>query len=456
MSHSLFCFHRLLPRPNSESFFSLRFITVWLLLSFGASVVSASSADSPLWNQFRGPWGDGRAQASGDSQPLGLPLNWSESENIVWKIPTPHLGWSCPVMTEGRIWLTMATEKGTDYYVMSVDAQTGQTDGPQPLFHSDHPEPLGNNVNCYAAPTAVTEGDRVYVHFGSYGTACLDAASGKAIWKRNDMPCRHFRGPGSSPILYRNLLILTFDGVDRQYVTALEKTTGETVWTTDRTTQWTDLDANGQPQREGDFRKSYSTPIILTHDRADQLIAPGSSVVFAYEPLTGREIWKAHHVGYTTAIRPLFADGRLHLATGHGQSEIWTFAVDGQGEVGESKVLWKCDSRDVPRLPSPLLVDGLFYMVSDNGAVNCLDAVTGETLWRDRIGGSHVASPIYGDGRLYFFNTQGKTIVLEAGRAFKKLAENELDEGFMASPAVDGKALILRSKTHLYRIETKR
>jgi outer membrane protein assembly factor BamB len=353
----------------------------------------------------------------------------------------------------GRVWLTTATIEGHDFFAISVDAETGRIRLNEKLFHADEPEPLGNNVNCYASPSPVAEPGRVYVSFGSYATACLDAATGKVLWERRDLACRHFRGPGSSPILFENLLVLTMDGVDVQYLVALDKQTGRTVWKTARTTAWDDLDAQGQPVREGDFRKAFSTPLVVDAGGHLEMISLGAKAGYAYDPRSGRELWKVRHTCHSAAPRPVFGGGLAFIVTGHGKTELWAVRVGGRGDVTDSRVAWKV-GRDVPKTPSPVLADGLLYMVSDEGTVTCLEAATGREVWRGRIGGNYAASPIYADGRLYFFSQQGKTTVLKAGRTYEVLATSVLESGFMASPAVSGKALFLRTKTHLYRIES--
>ena len=407
------------------------------------------------WPDFRGPWRNGHASAPGDTRLRGLPLRWSETENVRWKTAIPHQGWSSPVVMDGRVWLTTATEDGRDFFVIALDAETGEIRLNKKLFHADNPEPLGNNINGYASPSPVVEAGRVYVHFGSYGTACLDAATGKVLWERRDLECRHFRGPGSSPLLYENLLILSFDGVDVQYVVALDKMSGETVWKTERSTVWNDLDANGEPIRQGDLRKAYCTPLVYKSAGQDRMITLGSYTAFAYDPHTGKEIWNVSLPGFTPAARPVYGNGHVYIPTGRRPAELWAIRVGGEGDVSDTHVSWKIDERVVPQEPSPLLVDGLLYVVSNTGDAACLEAATGEEVWIERIGGSHMASPLYADGRLYFFSVQGKTTVLAAGRTYEKLATNALDSGFMASPAVSGNALILRTKTHLYRIETE-
>ncbi len=407
------------------------------------------------WPEFRGPTSDGHAAATEDAKPAGLPLHWSETENVKWKTPIPFSGWSTPVVMGGQIWLTTATEEGHDFYVLCVDADSGQVRFNQKLFHADKPEPLGNSVNSYASPSSVIEPGRVYVSFGSYGTACLDTATGKTIWKRSDLPCRHYRGPGSSPILFEDLLILTMDGVDIQYLVALDKNTGRTVWKTDRTTEWDDLDADGKPKMEGDNRKAFSTPLIIHVDGKPQMISSGSMVAYAYDPRTGREIWEVKHGTHTCASRPIFSQGLVLLGTGSEKHELWGIRPNGHGDVTKSNVVWKAGGKTVPRFPSPIAAGDLLFLVSDNGVASCVEVATGHEVWQQRLGGHFWASPIYADGRIYFSSQEGKVTAIKPGGTFKLLATNSLDDGFMASPAVSGRALILRTKTNLYRIEAK-
>jgi outer membrane protein assembly factor BamB len=404
------------------------------------------------WPEFRGPWGNGHVSAPGDTQPVGLPLHWSETENVSWKTPIPNRGWSTPVVLDGQVWLTAATIDGHDFFAIGLEAGTGQILFNEKLFHCDNPEPLGNNVNAYATPSPVIEPGRVYVHFGSYGTACLDTRTGKVLWDRQDLRCRHYRGPSSSPILFRDMLILTFDGVDLQYLVALDKKTGRTIWKTNRSVAWNDENVPGQMAREGDLRKAHSTPLIAEVAGGFQLLSAGAKAAYGYDPLTGRELWKVRYPAWSAAPRPLSDHGLGFFVTGHGQTELIAVRLDGQGDVTDSHIAWKVDTL-VPRTASPILVTDLLYMVSDDGVVTCLESASGKQVWHARIGGTYAASPIYGDNRIYFFSQQGKTTVIQPGTSFHVLATNSLPNGFMASPSVSGKALFLRTKTDLYRIE---
>ncbi len=427
---------------------------LWWLMLLGQMTLFGLTSRAD-WPEFRGPWGDGHVSAAGDTNVVGLPLEWSETENVKWKTEIPYRGWSTPVVLGGQVWLTTATLDGHDFFALCLDADTGKIRVNQKLFHSDNPEPLGNNVNAYATPSPVIEPGRVYVHFGSYGTACLDTDTAKVIWERSDLRCRHYRGPSSSPILFHDMLILTMDGVDLQYLTALDKKTGRTIWKTDRSVEWNDADVPGQMARDGDLRKAHSTPLIVNLNDQPQLLSAGAKAAYGYDPQTGKELWKVRYPAWSVAPRPVYDQGVGFFVTGHGQTELLAVRVDGSGDVTDTHETWKVDSM-VPRTASPILVEGLLYIVSDDGMVTCLEAPTGKQVWRSRIGGTYAASPIYGDQRLYFFSQQGKTTVLKPGPSFEPLATNSLSNGFMASAAVSGKALFLRTKTDLYRIESKR
>ncbi len=313
------------------------------------------------------------------------------------------------------------------------------------LFHADHPEPLGNPLNCYASPSPVVEPGRVYVHFGSYGTAALDTKTGAVLWKRSDLPCRHYRGPGSSLVLFENLLILTMDGVDVQYLVALDKETGRTVWKTDRTAEWDDLDADGKPKDEGDLRKAYSTPLIVTVAGDTQMLSVGAKALYGYDPASGRELWKVRTPAFSGAASPIYGQGIAYMISGFGRTELLAIRIEGRGDVTDTNVAWKTGSL-VPQTPSPVLVDDLLFMINDVGVLTCLEAASGRQVWRERLRGNFAASLLYADGHVYCFSREGVATVFRAARSYEVLATNVLDAGFMASPAVSGRTLFLRTK----------
>jgi outer membrane protein assembly factor BamB len=401
---------------------------------------AASALADENWPQFRGPRGDGTSQAK------GLPLTWSESEHVRWKTAIHDRGHSSPVVWEGHVWLTTATADGHRLFAVGVDRASGRILHDVQVFAVEHPQPIAS-LNSYASPTPVVEAGRVWVHFGTYGTACLDTATGKILWSRDDLHCDHFRGPGSSPILYRDLLILHYDGIDVQYLTALDKNTGKTVWKTDRSTDFAGAD--------GDLRKAYSTPLLAEVDGRTLMLSAGAKAAMAYLPASGEEVWKVRYGGFSNTSRPLFGEGLAFLNTGFGKADLWAVRPDGRGDVTKTHVVWKLN-KNVPTKPSILLAGPLIYMVDDRGIASCVDARTGEVLWHERIGGDYSSSPVWADGRIYVFDENGKSVVLAGGRQFKLLATNRLDAGCMASPAVVGGSLLVRTKTHLYCIENRR
>jgi outer membrane protein assembly factor BamB len=357
------------------------------------------------------------------------------------------------VVVGGQVWLTTATLDGHDFFVLCVDANTGKVLLDRKLFHCDKPESLGNNVNTYATPSPAIESGRVYVHFGSYGTACIDTASLKEIWRREDLPCRHYRGPASSPVLFENLVVLTMDGVDLQYLVALDKATGKTVWKTNRSVAWNDENVPGQMARDGDLRKAHSTPLIVKIGAGHQLISVGAKAAYGYDPQTGEELWRVRFDAWSAACVPVYQDGLAFIVTGFGgKTELLAVRVDGRGDVTDTHVAWRYDTQ-VAKEPSPILENGLLYMISDDGNATCLEPATGKPVWRGRIGGNYSASPVAVDGRIYLSSQQGRTTVLKAGRELEGIATNVLENGFMASPAIDSGALFLRTKTHLYRVQ---
>ena len=407
------------------------------------------------WPEFRGPRGDGHNSTPGDTNLVGLPLHWSETNNVAWKTEIPHTGWSTPVVLGGQVWLTTAPMDGHDFYAICVDADTGAIRFNEKVFHCDNPESLGEAVsmNCYATPSPVIEPGRVYVHFGSYGTACLDTGTGKVLWQRTDLPCRHFRGPASSLVSFENLLILTMDGVDFQYHVALDKRTGQTVWKTNRTAVWNDETSPGVPIMEGDRRKCFSTPLIVTAAGQPLMLSAGAKAAYGYDPRTGQELWKVHHDDFSSAPRPIFDGTRAFFITGGKLEELWAVKTGGQGDVTDTNVVWKSKTH-IGRYASPLLVDGLLYVTADENYFTCFEPATGQVVWTDRVPGRASASPVYADGRIYLCSQRGTTTVLKPGRTFEILATNTLASGFMASPAISGKSFFLRTRTHLYRIAT--
>ena len=432
-------------------------------LAFSSLLLADFVFGGDNWPQFRGPDGNGHADAK------GLPLTWSETNNVKWKTPIHGRAWSSPVIWGDQIWMTTANEEGTTLFAVCVNRDSGKIVHDLNLFHVPLPQYV-IPFNTYASPTPVIEGDRLYVTFGAPATACLDTKSGKVLWERRDIECNHFRGAGSSPILFGDLLIMNFDGSDHQFVIALDKRTGKTVWRTERSIDFKDLGEDGKPKEQGDLRKAFSTPHVAMFEGKPILISSGAKAHYAYNPVTGEELWRVEErTCHSAGCRPVTGHGLIFQPTGWSTGQLLAIRPGKKGEVIDAndlapdnssaansppqlQVVWKV-KRSVPKKPSLLLIDDLLFMIEDGGFASCIEAKTGAVVWQERVGGEYSASPVDAEGRVYFFSQAGKTTVIDASRQFKVLAENTLDDGFMASPAIAGKALFLRTRTNLYRIE---
>jgi outer membrane protein assembly factor BamB len=407
------------------------------------------------WPDRHGPTLDGHVPAE-DAK--GLPIHWSETRNIAWKTALHDEGHSSPVILDGKVWLTAATADGKRQFVIGIDEATGEVLHDQLLFENQEVEPLGGaqGYNNYAAPSCVLAPGAVFVHFGSYGTARLDAKTAEVVWQRRDLPCRHYRGPGSSPLLRGDKLILTFDGVDQQYTTVLDAQTGKTLWRTDRSTDYGDLDENGVPKLEGDFRKAYCTPGIATIGAQVQILSVGARAMHSYDLLTGHELWTLRHKSYNAAIRPLWlpAESLALINTGSRGAHLVAVKVDGTtaGDITESHVVWE-RGKGNPRFAKPVYYNGLIFQITDIGVTSCLDAASGEELWKERVPGDYRSSPILAGDHLYFFSEQGRGTLLKAGCTFHEVAVNEVPGmGTTACPAVSKGAIFVRGKNYLYKI----
>ena len=406
-------------------------------------IQAAIASNNGNWPDWRGPTGQGHSEAT------GLPLHWSETRNIVWKTPIHDHGYSTPVVWDDQVWLTTATKKGTILYAVCIDLNSGRAVHDAEVFRPEKPQRIHRN-NSYATPSAVVEKGFVYVHYGTHGTACLDSGTGEVVWRRSDLNCDHLQGPVSSPVLYDDLLIVPHEGVDVQFTVALDKKTGETVWRYDRPRE---LYEGIEPLY---LLKSYHTPVIVEVNGTPQLINTGAMLVTGHEPRTGKELWRVRYRDDNPVSRIVSGHGLLFINSGGSPGAAHLLAVrqGGVGDVTDSHVLWTM-TKDVPSESSPVLVGDLLYTLTDKGMLICKQALTGETVWSERLKGQYGASLLSVDNRIYISNKQGKTTVIEPGRTFRVLAVNELAGFLGASPVVAGKSLLLRSKTHLYRVENK-
>ena len=395
-----------------------------------AQEVSSAGLAKEEWPEFRGPG------AQGHSAERGLPVQWAEGTNVLWKSSVPGLGWSTPVVANGRVWITTAVEqRGVSLRALAFDVESGKEVINVEVFKIPLDRRELNPKNSWASPSPVIDGDRVYVHFGADGTAAL-TTTGDIVWKaRFEYQSQH--GAGGSPIVYGDLLIFSCDGSDAAFVIALDKRTGKVKWKSNR----------GFPSDQ-----AYTTPLMIRAADRDQLISVGAFRARAYDPLTGKEIWRVRYdEGFSNVPRPVFAHGLVYIVTGFQQPELLAVRPDGTGDVTKTHIAWRLQ-RGAPLTPSPIVVGDELYIVNDGGIASCIDAKTGAVIWQSRLGGTYSASPVHADGRLYFPAEQGVTTVIAPGREARRLATNKLDGSLLASMAVARGSIFLRTDSHLYRI----
>ncbi len=404
---------------------------VWLSMS--------CEGQQTQWPEFRGPTADGHAAAG------KLPTHIDEAAHVRWKTPIHGKGWSSPVIWGEQIWLTTATPDGKKMSVVCVALKTGQVVHDFVLYEHENPD-FCHPTNSYASPTPAIEEGRVYVHFGKYGTACINTETGQVIWSRRDLECDHFRGPASSPLLFENLLIVPFDGADQQYVMAFDKRNGRTVWKAQRNIDY--------GTENGDLKKAYGTAVIVNVHGEPLLISSSAVATEAFRPLDGERVWILYHGGMNASSRPILAGNGLIIIT-NGMGQMVAVRPQGKGDITNTNIAWRL-SKAVARKSSQLFVDRRLYMVDDKGVISCVNPENGEFVWQERVGGTFAASPIFADGKIYFFSEEGKIYVVAPGDQFKLLAESKLGDGFKASAAISGNEMILRSISDLYCVEEPR
>lgn len=413
---------------------------VKLLASIAYLLPVASTFAEDQWSQFRGPGGNGYSQST------ALPLEWDD-RSIVWKTPIHDRGWSSPVIWNDQVWMTTATKEGHKFFAVCVDRKTGKVVHDLLVFEVESPMAIAPE-NTYATPTPVIEEGRVYVHYGTYGTACLDTQSGEILWSRRDFNCDHEfgAGPASSPFLVGDVLVFHVDGRDVQYIIALQAATGKNAWKTERSANFDKVPVHQ--------RKAYSMPALVPRGDKQQMISVGAKSLYSYDPSNGEELWKVHHRGWSIFPRPVYGNGLIFATIDRDRPELWAIRPDGSGDVSDTHVVWK-KTRRMPQRASPLLVGKLLFVMDRNGYLSCLEASSGEELWQQGLKGRFSASPVYANNCIYLFNEEGVCTVIRSASEFEILATNILGDGeqLMASPAMDGDAFYIRTAKHLYRIE---
>lgn len=397
------------------------------------------------WTHFRG----NNLNAVAENQKI--PLAWDESV-IKWKTEIHDRGHSSPVVWNDQIWITTATPDGRELYAVCIDFQTGKLIYDIKVFTPDDIE-RKHSLNTYATPTPCIEKGFVYVHYGSMGTACINTGNGKVVWQRTDLKCKHVQGPASSPFLYKNLVILHFEGTDIRYLVALDKASGRTVWRTDRPEEpYEALTVIG--------RKAYVTPLLINVKGSDMLISNGSAITLAYDPNNGREIWRVIGGAESTVSMPFTENGIVYWYTGPvlgdinpSYNEIMAVNPDGKGNITETNIIWR---KRFPlsnnQMLTPVIKDGLIYTADTRNTMRCIDAKSGEEVWSTNVKSNFNSSPMSIDGNIWFFSVRGEVLVLKSGRNYEVINRNQLDSGIWATPAVIRNSMIIRTEKYLYRI----
>lgn len=433
-----------------------------ILQTLALSIVLAGNLQAgDLFPEWRGINGQGHADAE------NLPVQFSEAD-AAWKHKVPGLGWSTPVVVDGKVWVTTGIDKEASPERKEIVKKT--TTSSQPLIISSHvslrvqcldlatgkvlkdievlteenPQFI-HQVNSYATPTPIVDGDKLYCHYGPMGIACLDMKTEKVLWTNRTLRVKHENGPGSSPILWKDRLFIHCDGIDLQYIVALDKNTGEILWKTMRT---------GELREEPQLRKAYATSIIVNVNGKDQLVSPAADWIFGYDPESGEELWKTSYgvLGFSNAGRPVAAHGMVYINTGYLKSELLALKIVEQDGKYEGKIQWRFN-KQVPNVSSVLIVGDEMYFASDNGIVTCLNAKTGESIWVHRMGSRYWASPLFADGKIYFFERDAVVTVIEPGKEYKELGESKLSGTLFASPSVVDGHLLVRTDQALYCIK---
>jgi outer membrane protein assembly factor BamB len=406
-----------------------------LSLAFLALPLIAAETE---WPEFRGPTGQGISAAK------DVPVTWSATGNVNWRVPVAGRGWSSPAVANGRIYLTTAVGEGdvVTLRALCFDAKDGKSVWDVEVFKPGADATKMHRKNSLASPTPIVTADRVFVHFGHMGTAALDL-DGKILWKQNSVTYSPVHGTGGSPALVDGKLVFSCDGASDPFVVALDAATGEIRWKTPRNTT-----------AKKPF--SFSTPLAVKVDGGTQVISPGSGFVGAYDASSGRELWRVGYgEGYSVVPRPVFAHGLVFVSSSFDKPVVKAIRPAGaKGDVTDTHVAWEL-GRGGPHTASMQVVGDELYLVSDGGIAACVDAKTGKVHWSERLGGNFSASPVYAEGKLYFFNETGVGYVVKADKRFQLLATNQVGEASLASPAVLDGALIVRTEGHLWRLGKK-
>lgn len=393
-------------------------------------IVGAVGTDD--WPQFRGPNADGHASKT------ATPLEWSDTKNVVWKIKIPGLGWSSPVVVEGKVILTTAVPQGEGLSLRAIaaDAKTGKIVWDREI-RAVAKTPKIHVKNSHASPTPIISEGKVYVHFGALGMARLNAADGAIDWLCTELEYPPMHGSGGTPVLYDGKLVVACDGSTKPYIAAVNASNGKVAWKTYRSVA-------------ARISHSFVTSTVAVVDGKPQVLSPGPDHMAGYDLATGAELWKVRAPGWSVVPQPTVAAGLVIYNHDYDNPELIAARLGGKGDVTDSHVAWRL-KRGAPSTPSPLLVGNELYIVSDTGIASCLDLKTGKVHWSERISGTYSASPIFANGRVLFLNETGLATWIKPGKTLEVLGKNEVPGKTLATPAFSGGAMYLRTDDTLYK-----
>ncbi|MCU0915467.1 MAG: PQQ-binding-like beta-propeller repeat protein [Planctomycetes bacterium] len=390
------------------------------------------------WPCFRGPGGQGI------SAEKDVPTHWSATSGIRWRTAVPGEGWSSPIVCGDRVFATATLEGGSSFHLICFDRTGGKVVWDKEITRqkAGHKQPN----NSYATPTPATDGRRIYVPVCD-GRILAVSMEGELLWTNTDVEYYSEHGLAVSPVLFEDLVIVPFDGSspppntkvgwqvpwDKAVILAVDRNTGRTRWRGSR----------------GSSRIAHVTPRIVQVEGRDQLVSGAGDVIQGFDPHTGARLWTVDSPGEGVVPSIVSGDGLVFTASGFGASRICAVRAGGQGNVTKTHTAWET-REDVPKMSSLLHVAPHLYVATETGVVKCLQAATGQVVWRERLGGKFSASPVWAEGRIYLLAENGKMTVLEEGPTFKIIAQNELGEKCCASPAISQGNLFLRTDKALY------
>ena len=402
-------------------------LLIWFFFQFSFLLVNGEN-----WPQFRGPTGQGHSKA------MELPMKWNRTEGVVWQKNLEGTAWSSPICIEDQIFLTNALVKDglLQLNVASISFQNGVTLWHKTLFEYDH-QPRIHKKNSYASPTPFYDDGHIFVHFGNLGTACLDL-SGHLVWKKK-LEYTPVHGSGASPVIVKDILLISADGSNYACLYGLFKKTGLVKWKAIRDSQ-------------SKKKFSFCTPLVINDGKEVQIISPASDYVFAYD-LNGNQLWKFNYPnGYSVVPRPVYNSGLIYVSSGYDHPTLYAIKAGGSGDITKSHLAWET-RKGAPRNSSVIVTNGLVFMAADHGVVSCLDAVTGKVHWIERVAGSCSSSILHAMGNLFLTDETGKTFIFEAQKNYRLLASNDLNEKMLASPVPYKKSLVMRTEKNLWRIK---